>query len=191
MEKLLFSKLTKADLAKFVSLEDQGIKNHNWLNVESVSVELHEAQQLQYLQSHLLHYDTHLMNESTIWARAIYPLLLLAEKDFIQAWAEVSLQAQYTEFELEGIADGVLAKCVSGFVEIPYLVIVEAKKGLESQNPVYQLYGQLLAVARLHWEANQNNLQTVYGCYTIADVWKFVKADIRDINSHPVSMRTG
>jgi hypothetical protein len=75
--------------------------------------------------------------------RGIYPLLLLAKKGNIQAWAEVILQAQYSNFELEGIADGVLAKCVSGFVEVPYLVVVEAKRGLESQNPLYQLYGPI------------------------------------------------
>lgn len=189
MEKLLFSKLTKADLKRFVTLEDKGIKSYDWLNVESVSLEPHEKQQLQYLKSHLVNYDTHLMNESTIWARGIYPLLLLAEKDLIQAWAEVPLQAQYPEFELEGVADGVLAQCVSGFVEVPYLVVVEAKKGLENQNPVYQLYGQLLTVARLHWEADRQDFQEVYGCYTIADVWKFVRAEVSNIELDRVKMK--
>jgi len=189
MEKLVFSKVSKADLRRFVTLEEQGIQTYHWLNTDSVSLKSDDVQQLRYLQSHLLNYDTHLMNEATIWARGIYPFLLLAEEGFIQAWAEVPVQTQYAEFELEGILDGVLAKCVSGFVEVPYLVVVEAKKGLESQNPVYQLYGQLLAIARLNWETDQQSPQEVYGCYTIADVWKFVRAEVNSIDSNCVAMK--
>jgi hypothetical protein len=189
MEKLVFSKISKADLRRFVSLEEQGIQDYPWLDTDSVSLESDDVQQLRYVQSHLLNYDTHLMNEATIWARGIYPFLLLAEEGLIQAWAEVPVQTQYTEFELEGVLDGVLAKCVSGFVEVPYLVVVEAKKGLESQNPVYQLYSQLLAIARLNWETNQQISQEVYGCYTIADVWKFVRAEVNNIDSKNIAMK--
>ena len=71
-------------------------------------------------------------------------MLLLSEQGMVQAWAEVSLQACYGEFELEGNADGVLGKCVSGFLEAPYLVVVEAKRGLENENPVWQNNRQLL-----------------------------------------------
>lgn len=80
------------------------------------------------------------MNEATIWARGIYPLLLLAEQGNIEAWAGVAMRATYPQFEIEGIADGVLGKCVSGFIETPYLIVVEAKRGLEAPNRVYQLY---------------------------------------------------
>ena len=189
MEKLVFSKITKADLKRFVALDEKGIQDYPWLHTDSIHFGSDDAQQLQYLQSHLLNYDTHLMNEATIWARGIYPFLLLAETGFIQAWAEVPLQAQYSQFELEGVADGMLAQCVSGFVEVPYLVVVEAKKGLESQNPVYQLYAQLLAIARLNWESNQKNPQEAYGCYTIADVWKFVRSEVSSIDTQRVEMK--
>lgn len=148
-----------------------------------------EQQQINYLQSHLLNYDTHLMNEATIWARGIYPFLLLAEQGKIQAWSEVPLQAKYAQFELEGIADGILGKCLSGFPEVPYLVVVEAKKGLENQNPLYQLYGQLLTAAHLNWEEDQKDVQEIYGCYTIADIWKFVKAEINEIESDKPRMK--
>jgi len=189
MEKLVFSKISKADLKRFVALDERGIQNYPWLQTDSIHLGSDDTHQLQYLQSHLLNCDTHLMNEATIWARGIYPFLLLAETESIQAWAEVPLQAQYPEFELEEVADGVLAHCVSGFVEAPYLVVVEAKKGLESQNPVYQLYGQLLAIARLNWEADQKNPQEVYGCYTIADVWKFVRSEVSSIDAQQVEMK--
>lgn len=189
MEKLTLSKITKADLKRFVNLQEKGIDNYDWLNIENVYLTEIEQQQLSYLRSHLLNYDTHLMNEATIWARGIYPFLLLAEQGKIQAWSEVPLQAKYPQFELEGIADGVLAKSVSGFVEVPYLVVVEAKRELENQNPLYQLYGQLLTVAHLNWEDDQKNLQEIYGCYTIADIWKFIRAEIEGIESENLKMK--
>jgi hypothetical protein len=42
------------------------------------------------------------MNEATIWSRAIYPLLLLAEQGEIEAWAEVSFVGQFQQFEVGG-----------------------------------------------------------------------------------------
>ncbi|MFM6811912.1 MAG: hypothetical protein ACKPJ4_08215, partial [Dolichospermum sp.] len=189
MEKLTLSKISKADLKKIVHLEEQGIDNYDWLNVENVTLNESEQQQLYYLQSHLLNYSLHFMNEATIWARGIYPFLLLAEQGKIQAWSEVPLQAKYPNFELEGIADGVLAKTVSDSVEVPYLVVVEAKKGLENQSPLCQLYGQLLTVAHLNWEEDQQDLQEIYGCYTIADVWTFIRTEIEGINAEKPTMK--
>jgi hypothetical protein len=48
--------------------------------------------------------------------------------------------------------------------------------------------GQLLAVARLNWEYNSANLQEIYGCYTIADIWKFIRAEIEEIELKRVKM---
>lgn len=189
MEKLILSSLSKADLKRFIKIKEIGIEQHEWLDTHSVVLSESEQQQLDHIKSHLLNYDTHLMNEATIWARAIYPFLLLAEKGKIQAWAQVPLRAKYSQFEIEGIADGVLGKCVSGFIESPYLVIVEAKRGLEAQNPLYQLYGQLIAAAHINWEENGEQPQEIYGCYTIADVWKFIRAEIEGIDSDLPKMR--
>ncbi|MFM5997441.1 MAG: hypothetical protein ACKPFD_00455 [Dolichospermum sp.] len=189
MEKITLSKISKADLKRIVYLQEQGINNYDWLNIEAVVLTEKEQQQINYLQSHLLNYDTHLMNEATIWARGIYPFLLLAEQGKIQAWSEVPLQAKYAQFELEGIADGILGKCLSGFPEIPYLVVVEDKKGLENQNPLYQLYGQLLTAAHLNWEEDQKDIQEIYGCYTIADIWKFIRAEIGGIELDKPTIR--
>jgi hypothetical protein len=183
MEKLSFSKVSKADLKRFVQLEEKGIAAYSWLDLDHIQLTKDEVQQLQYIQSHLLNYSLHLMNEATIWARGIYPFLLLAEQDQVQALAEVPLQAKYSLFELEGIADGVLAKGIANSAEVPYLVVVEAKKGLDNQNPLYQLYGQLLAAGHLNWEENQKDPQEIYGCYTIADVWTFVRANIANLKS--------
>ena len=43
---------------------------------------------------------------------------------------------------------------VAGRLEMPYLVVVETKRGVENQNPIFQLYAQLLAAARLNWEGD-------------------------------------
>ncbi len=189
MEKFTLSKISKADLKRFVNLEENGINSYEWLNIESITLTASEQQQLYYLHSHLLNHSIHFMNEATIWARGIYPFLLLAEQGKIQAWSQIPLQAKYPQFELEGIADGVLAKTVSDSVEVPYLVVVEAKKGLENQNPLYQLYGQLLTVAHLNWEDDQKDVQEIYGCYTIADIWKFIRAEIEGIESDKPKMK--
>ena len=73
-----------------------------------------------------------LMDEATVWARAIYPLLLLAEHGRIQVWSEVALKAKYANFELEGIVDGLLEHTASGLISTPYLIVVEAKHGVEA-----------------------------------------------------------
>jgi hypothetical protein len=107
----------------------------------------------------------------------------------ILATSEVSLTAQYQKFELHGIVDGVLGTCIAGNLELPYLVVLEAKRGLEGQNPQPQVYGQLLAAAHLNWEENNNNVQNMFGCYIIADTWTFVRAEISQIETdYPLLM---
>jgi hypothetical protein len=109
----------------------------------------------------------------------IYPLLLLAEQGAIQAWSEVSLSAQYAHFPLEGIADGVLGPSIDGYLQQPYLVVVEAKKGLDASNPQFQLYGQMLAAAWMNWKSSGEELQEIFGCYTISDSWTFFRGEVR------------
>jgi hypothetical protein len=189
MEKLIPSFLSSLSLKRWVNLQEHGIAEYSWLNVDAIPLSEAEQQQLQYLQSRLRNSKMLLMNEATVWARGIYPLLTLAEQGQIQAWSEVALRASYAQFEIDGIADGVLGRCVSGFLETPYLVIVEAKRGLEATNPIYQLYGQLLAAARLNWENEPQDPQEIFGCYTIADTWSFVRAEIFGITADKPTLR--
>ena len=189
MEKLIPSTLSLPILKQWVNLNEYGMADYNWLNVEAISLSEIEQQELQHLKSKLKTSRLHLMNEATIWARGIYPLLSLAEQGNIQAWASVAMYAKYPQFEIEGIADGVLGKCVSGFIESPYVIVVEAKRGLEAQNPLYQLYGQLLVAAHLNWENDQKEPQEIFGCYTIADSWSFIRAEIERMNADQPIMR--
>jgi len=183
MTKLTPSALSLINLKRFIHLQVHNTSNYEWTQVDSMQLTEREQRRLQDIISDLLNYPLHLMNEATLLARAIYPLLLLAEHNPIQAIVAVNLQASYTNFEIDGIADGVLAKSQSGFIEAPYLVVVEAKRGIESQNPVVQLYAQLLAAAHLNWENNKLTNQEIFGVYTIADSWTFVKADVSEIES--------
>ncbi len=189
MEKLTLSALSSSYLKRWVNLTEYGIAEYDWLNVDAIILNETELQQLQYLKLKLRNSRLLLMNEATIWARGIYPLLSLAEQGPIQAWSEVALHATYSQFELDGIADGVLGKCVSGFLESPYLVVVEAKRGLEATNPVYQLYGQLLAAAHLNWENDSQDPQEIFGCYTVADSWSFVRAEIAGLSADKPTLR--
>jgi len=181
--KLSGSNIAKKQLQQLVSIQDQGIKVYEWLEIQDVMIEPKIQQELGYLVDRLLNYDTHLMNEATIWSRAIYPLLSLAEIGNIQAWAEVNLKATYPSFTIEAIADGVLGRSTSGTLESPYLVVVEAKRGLEAENPVYQLYLQFLAAAWLNWQQIPLEPQIIFGAYTIADTWKLMKAEVEGFES--------
>lgn len=193
MATVSFSKLTLSELRKLVNLKSRGIGLYDWLTVDALPLEAETSQQIQILQTRLSTSRPHLLNEATMWARFIYPLLSLAEGGEIQAWSQVGLAAKYPGFELDGIADGVLARCIDGYLEAPYLVVVEAKKGLDAENPMFQLYGQLLAAARMNWEMDGQATQEVFGCYTISDSWTFFRAEVtgftapEDLTLSPVS----
>ncbi len=187
MVKLNFSELTRSTLESIVQLSDETISPKIW---ETMFVELTAAEiiHLENIKSHLLNVAVDLMNEATVWARAIYPLLLLAEHENIQAWSEVVLKAKYANFELEGVVDGVLGRTASGLIATPYLIVVEAKRGVEASYPQFQLYGQMLAAAHLNAQENKQDTQEIYGCYTIADDWTFVMGKVSDMDSEKPNM---
>ncbi len=178
MEKLTLSNVSLADLKQVVTLKEKPGRDHSWTDVSAIALTPNDQRQLGDVQNRLRDMSLHLLNEATIWSRAIYPLLLLAEQADIQAWAGVPLQTQYANFAIDGVADGALGRSLAGRMEAPYLVVIEAKRGVEAQSPIFQLYGQLLAAARLNWLESQQEPQEVFGCYTIADSWTFVRAEV-------------
>jgi hypothetical protein len=190
MPKLTFSTISLAELQSCIDLQEGTVGNYGWNQVSNISLTVHEQQRVTEVSDYLLDRDTTLMNEATVWGKAIFPLLTLAEQGNIEIWAEVLLRAKYKTFELDGVVDGVLGKSVIGRIEAPYLVVVEAKKGIDAQSPVYQLYGQLLAAAHLNWELNGDDCQEIFGCYTIGDTWKFVRAEVSGIADDRPFMKT-
>jgi hypothetical protein len=182
MEKLTFSSATLANIRRLVDLQECD-REQIWPDVAQVDLTDRDHIQLEIVQSYLIHEKLHLLNEATLWARAIYPLLLIAEQANVRVWSEVSLNATYSQFEVDGIADGAMGRSVAGRLETPYLVVIETKRGIENQNPLFQLYVQLLAAAKLNWETDREPVQEVFGCYTIADSWTFVRAAVTDIEA--------
>ncbi len=180
---LSFSGLALADLKPLVKIQDAGVQAYPWTDVNRISLSPSIQRQVADIQDRISQDRPQLMNEATVWARAIYPLLMLAEQGAVRAWAQVPLRANYPTFEISGVVDGVLGKGLAGELEAPYLVVVEAKRGIEAQNPQYQLYGEMLAAARVTWELNGQDPQTIFGCYTVADVWTFVKGEVTGLAS--------
>ncbi len=183
METLKLSAIGLSDLKRHVSLVEKPGIHYDWLDVANMLLSDREMQYLADLQAGLQTVQVHLFNEATLWSRAIYPLLQLAEQDNIQIWAEVGLSAKYAKFGLEGIADGVMGPSFAGRIQCLYFVMVETKRGIENTNPIFQLYGQLLAAAWLNQQLQEQAIQEIFGCFTIADSWTFIRAEVSGIES--------
>lgn len=182
MKPLSFSDLTLATLARLTQFEEQEQDRAFW---EALAEPLTEKEiaETQVLQERLRRLPIMPLNEATLWARAIYPLLMLAETSRIIAWSEVSIGAQWETFALEGVVDGTLAAGPLGAAEAPYLVVMEAKRGFEGKNPQPQLFGQLLVAATI------NQKTEAFGAYTVADIWTFVRAEIVLSAGAPTTLR--
>lgn len=172
------STLKMAELQELVELRHQRSPTGFWEQLERTPLTDGERRSLEELNARLRHYRTHRVNEATIWARAIYPLLVLAEREEVGAFAQVPLSARWPDALLSGEADGVLARNMDEEPVYPYFVVVEAKRGIDGSDPVAQLYGALLCAARGNAQLQEPALATtsLLGCYTIADVWTCVQA---------------
>ena len=182
MHTYALSQLTEETLKAFVTLHERPDISDKWEEMR-LTLNPEEIRLLNYLKSLLRERQLILMNEATLWARAIYPLLVLAEQGHIQAWSGVPLRASYPTFELEGEADGALAPCIAGRMHQPYLVVHETKRGVNAPNPQFQLYGEMLAAAWLNWKNDAKADQEIFGCYTVADSWTFVHGIVGDIET--------
>ncbi len=182
MQTYPLSQLTEETLNALVTLYERPDVSEEWDEMTCV-LDPEEIKLLNYLKSLLYGRQLVLMNEATLWARAIYPLLVLAEQEHIQAWAGVPLRASYPTFELEGEADGALATSIGGKIRTPYLIVHEAKRGVNAPEPQYQLYGEMLAAAWLNWKGNPNPEQKIFGCYTVNDSWVFVHGVVAEIET--------
>ena len=185
MQTYRFSELTEETLRTLVTLDEEDSAAETWEEMQAMPLTPEESVLLEYLTSDMHQRHLPLMNEATVWTRAIYPMLRLAEQGWILAWAGVPLKATYATFRLEGEADGALASSVGGRIQPPYLnlIVHEAKRGVDASNPQFQLYGEMLAAAWLNWEKDAHTEQEIFGCYTIADNWTFVRGGVSEIVS--------
>jgi len=174
MKTYSFEDLSSATLAEVAVLRHQPMQPAVWEELARRELGEHDRAALGFVVEKLLYYKTVRANEATIWARAIYPLLALAERDEIRAFSAVPLVARFDEVELRGKADGALAESVDEELGLPYLVVVEAKRGVGATDPMAQLLGAMLCAARLNERAG-GQADEIYGCYTVADVWTFFR----------------
>ncbi len=180
-----FTELSDEILRKIVRFQVTPMLPEKWDQMR-MPLTAHEQQQVEAINLTLRNKKVTLMNEATIWARAIYPLLVLAEAPGLQAWSEVAMTAHYPNFSLEGIVDGVLAREELGKIIAPYLIVTETKRGFEAKEPTYQMLGEMLAAAWINYHNDHQPQQLIYGCYTIADTWTFAEGIITEFDAdHP------
>ncbi len=182
MQTYPLSQLTEETLNTLVELHEQDGPIEVWKKMQ-IPLTAKEGVMLDYLKADTQQRHLTRLNEATLWARTIYPLLRLAEQGQVCAWAGVLLKATYPTFELEGEADGALAPAVAGKIRGPYLVVHEAKRGINAPDPLCQLYGEMLAAAWINWKTDPNPEQQIFGCYTITDDWTFVHGSVSEIES--------
>jgi hypothetical protein len=178
-----FSELTPESLNSIVTIEEKGVTPELWDKID-VRLTGQELQRVESIVSSFLNRSVAQMNEATIFSRAIYPLLVLAEKDRLETWAQSPLNAQYSSFAFKGIADAVIGFNISGITKSSfYLIVLQAKLGMQARNLQGRLYAAMLAAARLNWERDKRLPQEIFGCYTIADNWTFARGLVSDIEA--------
>jgi hypothetical protein len=174
MKTYAFKELTSSVLAEIAVIHDAPPEHAFWDELGRKELGEHDRLVLGIVLEKLLYYKTQRVNEATIWARAIYPMLMLAESGRVRAWSGVPLAAAFGDVEIRGEADGALASSMNEEIELPYLVVVEAKRGVGAVDPMDQLLGAMLCAARLNERAG-GQADEIYGCYTVADVWTFFR----------------
>jgi hypothetical protein len=172
-----FKDLTHKILAEVAVVRHEPMAPAVWEDLARRDLGERERTALGFVVDKLVYYKTVRVNEATIWSRAIYPLLALAEQGEIRAWSMIPLAATFGDVELRGEADGALAQSIDEEVGLPYLVVVEAKRGVGASDPVVQLLGAMLCAARLN-EQGGHPAREIYGCYTVADVWTFLRGKL-------------
>ncbi len=185
MKTYAFEGLTSATLAEIATIRHEPDQPVFWDDLARRELSEEDRVALSIFARKLVRYKAQRVNEATIWSRAIYPLLMLAERGNIRAWSLVPLAATFDDVELRGKADGALATSIDEEIGLPYLVVMEAKRGTQGTDPVAQLLAAMLCAARLNEEGGHPGAE-IFGCYTIADVWTFMRGKVDWSSPKPV-----
>jgi hypothetical protein len=176
--------LTVAQLGELVEIEDREVLPELWEERKTGELVEDERIRLSALRRQLVSFKVQIVNEATLWARAIYPLLVMAERDKIHAFTEVAVSATLGRGELRGEVDGALARMgLRGDAVSPYFLVVEAKRGVEGTDPIAQLLGGLLCAASANHARRPQAEHRLYGAFTIADTWTFAQATISRLDA--------
>ncbi len=185
MRTYAFTELTHAALAEIATVHHEPRQPAVWDELARRDLTERQKLALGLIVEKLVDYKTLRANEATIWSRAIYPLLALAEHGDIRAFSLVQLSARFDDIEIRGEADGALAGSIDDELDLPFLVVIEAKRALTATDPMGQLLGAMLCAARLNEQAGRP-AREIFGCYTIADLWTFVRGTVDWTGPKPV-----
>ncbi|MEI7893311.1 MAG: hypothetical protein WCI05_09470 [Myxococcales bacterium] len=163
------SAIKRSDLAQVARLHDVGVVDEPWDTFAQTSLSSDEQLEITKLVRRFRGLHASLINEATLWSRLIYPLLVLAERGNVRAWAEVPISGQLGELEVDGVVDGALALGGADSPALPLLFIIECKRGTEATSPVDALYAALMCLA------SGEPKRPRYGCYTVGDDWTFAE----------------
>jgi hypothetical protein len=177
MKTYAFKDLTTATLGEIATIRAEPEQPAYWEKLAQREIDPHERAAIGFIVEKLRAYRTQRVNEATIWARAIYPLLALAERDDVRAWSGVPMGGTFADVEIRGEIDGALAKSFAEDIEPPYFVVVEAKRGIGGTDPMAQVLGAMLCAAQRNGR-DGHPADRIFGCYTVADVWTFVRGAI-------------
>ena len=125
-------------------------------------------------------FNTARANEATLWARVIYPLMELAERDDVVAWAQVTVSARHParDVVITGVIDGAFARDDLGQPGAPYFLVVEAKRGIDASDPLPQVAGAMLAAGLCRPPAEGGGPVEVFGAFVVTDKWTFLRGTI-------------
>ncbi len=70
----------------------------------------------------------------------------------------------------------------SGGIRAPFLLLVQAKHGLDVHSPATRL-NAVLAAALLNARATGQYTQRIHGAYTVGAKWTFVRADVEGLDT--------
>ncbi len=189
MRRIVLSQATLDDLRSVADLDDRGLHEAPWEAWSTEALTADEEGAVREVVRRLRRTDATLVNEATVWARVVYPLLVLAERDGVQAWSQVPLATTLADAELIGVVDGAFGRPVAGVLEAPWLLVVEAKRGVDATSPRVQLYGELLVSAALNHRRSPRAVHTLDGCTTVADTFTFVRAEVGALDTPRPTLR--
>src|ERR1700679_3093669 len=100
--------LTAATLAEVADIRREPSRPEVWDELARKAISQADRAALKLVTDKLFYFNTHRANEATVWGRAIYPVLVLAERGGIIAFSVVPLRGDFDGVELRGEADGAL-----------------------------------------------------------------------------------
>ncbi len=182
MPTITFNQATPELLESLATLVGPVDDSALWRGLEATPVPADSLPHLAWIIDRVRAVLTVRSNESTVWSRAIFPLLMLAEIGSVRAWSQVPCRAELQgadgPVELAGVIDGVLARetALGGQARPPFLLVIEGKRAIDATDPGPQLLAAMLASLASEHIDGASSVER-FGCFTVGDTWTFVRVE--------------